>query len=247
MLKWKAGIVVILVFLAVFFILMIRSQNPSKANPTIVFIGDSMTEYLGNFDELRAYLKKYYPKKEFLLLNYGFGATNILSVPQRLEQESSHSGRVFQAVNDIVFDLVIIESFGHNPLSGYTLSEGLKLQEQTLDKIVTSIGKKHPKSKIVFMATIAPNRERYGEGVVNLTTPKRAEWADERSQYIKNHISYAKKHKIPLINIYEASLDKAGSGNVDYINSNDFIHPSPTGIYFISETIAKFIYNNRLI
>ena len=77
-------------------------------NATIVFVGDSMTEYLGNFDELRAYLKNYYPAKRFLLLNYGFSATNILSVGERLEKNSNHSGRDFQAINNIPFDLIII-------------------------------------------------------------------------------------------------------------------------------------------
>lgn len=207
-------------------------------SPTIVFVGDSMTEYLGNFDELRGYLKKYYPIKNFLLLNYGFSSTNILSVQERLEKDSSHSGRIFQAINDIPFDLVIIESFGHNPLSNHPLEEGLRLQNEALDKIVATISQKHPRSSIIFMATIAPNRERYGEGVVNLTTEERGKWAEERSSYIENHIRYAKSHNIPLINIYEKSY-------IDYVNTNDFIHPSPTGIYFISEEIAKFLYNNK--
>ena len=204
-----------------------------------------MTEYLGNFDELRGYLKSYYPDKKFLLLNYGFSSTNILSLNQRIETESSHSGRVFQPINDIPFDLILIESFGHNPLSEYSLQEGLKLQKESLDKIIASVAQKHPKSSIIFIATIAPNKDRYAEGVVNLTTEKRQEWAAERVAYIKNHIQYAKSHHIPLINIYEKSLDKDGTGNIDYINSKDFIHPSPTGVYFISEEIAKFLYSNN--
>ncbi len=206
-----------------------------------------MTEYLGNFDELKGYLNKYFPDKKFLLLNYGFSSTNILSVQERLQKESSHSGRTFQAINDIPFNVIIIESFGHNPLSDQPLEEGLRLQKETLDKIVAILLQKHPKSSIVFMATIAPNKERYAEGVVNLTTEARGEWARERTAYIKNHIDFAKSRSIPLINIYEKSLDQSGTGNIDYINSNDFIHPSPTGVYFISEEIAKFLYNNRFL
>lgn len=217
----------------------------NNSNPTIVFVGDSMTEYLGNFDELRGYLKNYFPNKKFLLLNYGFGSTNILSVLDRLEKDSDHAGRIFTAINNIPFDLILIESFGHNPLSQYPLEQGLKLQKETLDKIVFSITQKHPKSNIVFVATIAPNKERYGEGVVNLTDEKRAQWANERVAYIKNHIEYAKTHNIPLINIYEDSLDKNGDGNIDFVSSNDFIHPSPTGVYFISEEISKFLYKNK--
>ena len=245
MINRKILILCLVIISAALFLILFQIKTPSKVAPTIVFIGDSMTEYLGNFDELRKYLKHYYPDKKFLLLNYGFSSTNILSVPERLTNESTHSGRIFQAINDIPFDLVLIESFGHNPLSGYPLKEGLKLQTEALDKAVATITQKHPKSSIIFMTTIAPNRERYGEGVVNLTTEERGKWAEERSSYIENHIRYAKSHNIPLINIYQKSLDKNGSGNVDYVNSNDFIHPSPTGVYFISEEIAKFLYQNH--
>lgn len=217
-----------------------------KANLTFVFVGDSMTEYLGNFDELKRYLKDYYPNNSFLLLNYGFGSTNILSVADRLEKESSHSGRTFQPINEIPFDLIFIESFGHNPLSQYSLEEGLKIQNKSLDKIVETITKKHPESTIVFIATIAPSKERYAEGITNLLPEQRKQWAEERIAYIKNHINYAKSHNIPVINIFEKSLDDKGSGNIDYINTNDFIHPSPTGIYLISEEIAKFLKENDL-
>ncbi|MBU1000128.1 SGNH/GDSL hydrolase family protein [Patescibacteria group bacterium] len=253
--KKKILALFLVISLLIFFMIAFRNNSLGKnilglprsnnSNPTIVFVGDSMTEYLGNFDELKGYLKNYYPKKEFLLLNYGFSSTNILSVQDRLEKESFHSGRIFKAINDIPFDLILIESLGHNPLSSYPLEEGLKLQRETLDRIVSTITRKHPKSTIIFIATIAPNKERYAEGVVNLTTEERGKWAGERVAYIENHIDFAKSHNIPLINIYEKSLDQNGTGNIDYINSNDFIHPSPTGIYFISEEIANFLYNNK--
>lgn len=236
-------LVLISITLAVLAIFWSKQNKPT--NPTIVFVGDSLTEYLGNFDELRGYLKKYYPDKKFKLLNYGFGSTSILSVQDRLEKDIDHSGRIYQAINNIPFDLIIIESFGHNPLSDHPLDEGLKIQTSALDNIVASILQKHPKSSIIFMATIAPYRDRYAEGVVNLTTDKRQQWADERIAYIKNHIEYAKSHNIPLVNVYEKSLDEKGSGNIDLVNTNDFIHPSPTGVYFMSEQIAKFLHENR--
>lgn len=216
-------------------------------NYTLVFVGDSMTEYLGNFDELRDYLHKLYPKQTFLLLNYGFGSTNILSVPDRLEKLSDHAGRNFQPINDIAFNLIFIESFGYNPLSQLPLAEGLKKQTETLDKIINIIVQKHPKSSIIFIATIAPNSEWFGGGVLNLLPDQKAQWVAERIAYIKNHIDYAKSHHIPLINIYQKSLNGNKTGNIDYINSNDFIHPSPTGIYFISQQIADFINLNKLL
>lgn len=223
-----------------------RSAKQESFDYKIVLLGDSMFEILGNFDELKGYLKNYYPDKKLLLLNYGFGSTNILSVEGRLERETFHIDRKYQAINEINFDLILIESFGHNPLSEYPLQEGLKKQEEALDKIVAIISQKHPKSSIVFVATIAPNSKRYGEGMINLLPQERKKWADERSAYIKNHIEYAKTHNIPVINIYEKSL-KEDDGNVDYIDTTDFIHPSPSGVYFISEEIAKFIFENKLL
>ncbi len=213
---------------------------------TIVLVGDSMTEKLGNSDELRGYLHKYYPNKTFEVLNYGFGSTNILSVPDRLVSETFH-GRTFRPILDIDFNLILVESFGHNPLSEFPLEEGLKKQTEALDKIVESIKNSNPKGKIVFVTTISPNKKRYGEGQVDLTPEKRLEWANERIAYIKNHMEYAKSHNIPLINIFDKSLNPDGDGNIDYINSIDFIHPSPSGVYLISEEIAKFIFENKIL
>ena len=83
-----AAIGFLLIFLGAYFMTNLFIK-PSRSY-TLVFVGDSMTEYLGNFDEMQNYLGKYYPKDKFLLLNYGFGSTNILSVPDRLEKVSDH-------------------------------------------------------------------------------------------------------------------------------------------------------------
>lgn len=216
----------------------------SKADYTVVLVGDSMTEYLGNSDELRSYLKNYYPDKTFEILNYGFGSTNILSMEKRLKEETFHT-RTFKPILDLDFDLILIESFGHNPLSEYPLEEGLEKQNQALDTILQSIKEKKPDSKIAFVATISPNKYAYGRGVVELSDEERIKWAEERVAYIKNHIKYAISHNIPLINIFEKSLDESGSGNIDYISNADYIHPSPQGVYFISEQIAKFISESQ--
>lgn len=203
-------------------------------------VGDSMTERLGNSDEIKAGLKNYYPNKDFQVANYGFGSTNILSVQDRLEKETFHL-RAFQPILNIDFDLIIIESFGHNPLSDLPLEDGLKKQHAALDKIVSTIQTARPTAKIVFMSTISPNTYKYAEGQVELSEEKRAEWAGERIAYIKNHITYAKTHNIPLIDVYQKSLDESGNGNTEYISSDDFIHPSAQGIRFISQEIADFL------
>lgn len=208
-------------------------------------VGDSMTETLGNSDELKKFLAGYYPNKSFEVLNYGFGATNILSVMDRITKETEH-GRKFRPIEDIYYGLILLESFGENPLSQYKLEEGLNRQTEELDKIVATLKSTNPKGKIVFVATISPNKVIFAKTSVDLSEKKRAEWVEERIAYMKNHIKYAKNHNIPVINIFEKSLMDNGDGNPDYINNTDYIHPSPTGIVFISKEIAGFIYNNNI-
>lgn len=210
----------------------------------IVLVGDSMTEKLGNSVELKGYLNQYYPNKTFEVLNYGYGSTNILSVEDRLNKGTFY-GRDFRPILDIDFDLILIESMGHNPLSQYPLEEGLKKQTETLDKIVSEIAQKHKKSSIVFVATIAPDKKTYALGKEDLSTQKRAEWASERDAYIQNHINYAKSHNIPIIDIFDDSRDAQGDGKYIFIDQQDHIHPSPTGVLFISKEIADFLAKNN--
>ena len=224
----------------------LSSQVKYPPDFLVVLVGDSMTEYLGNSAELRVFMSEYYPGKTFDFLNYGFGSTNILSLPDRLVNWTEH-GRAFKPILDIPFDMIIIESFGHNPLSEYPLEEGLRKQNETLDKIVELIRSKKPDAKIVFLATISPNKKVYAGHLVDLTPETRVIWANERVAYIKNHIEYASSHDIPLINVFEKSLDFEGNGNLKYIEDQNYIHPSPTGIIFISREIADFIYRNKLI
>lgn len=213
---------------------------------TIVLVGDSMTERLGNSDEIRANLKKYYPKKSIEVLNYGFGSTNILSVEKRLTEKTFFQ-REFRPILDIAFDVLILESFGNNPLSQFPLEEGLKRQTETLNRIVGLIKKENPKSRIVFLATIAPNKFYFGKGVLELSDKEREKWVAERVAYIQNHIKYAKANNIPLINVYEKSLTEDGTGNAEYLANEDFIHPSPNGVIFISQQIADSLKELKIL
>jgi len=214
---------------------------------TLIFLGDSMTEALGeNFDFLRLDLAKYYPKKVFGLFNYGFGSTNILSIQDRLDNSTTYLGKDFPAILDRYFDIILIESSGTNPLSEFPLAIGLQKQTTALDIMVAKIADTHPNSLIIFIATIAPS-QLYGKGVVNLSPAMRIQWANERRAYIENHISYAKRHNIPLINIYEKTLDKNGVTFTKYINTGNYIHPSVKGITLISQTIADYLYQNNIL
>lgn len=218
--------------------------NPQAIKPkdsyTIVLVGDSMTDYLSSGVELKKYLKKYYPNKQIEVHNFSVGSTNITTLPERLQNLTNYNGRISQPIFNTSFDLIIIESFGHNPLNGYSLDEGLKKHNEVLNQATEMIKQRQPWAQVVLMATIAPHHDRYAEGVINLDTEERIKWAKERTAYIKNHIEYAKSRNLPLINIYQKSI-------IDYINTGDFIHPSVVGLDFISREIADYIFNRRLL
>lgn len=230
----------------------IEIYNPPIIDPapsyTIIFVGDSMTAALGeNFDELRKDLAVYYPNKVFGLFNYGFGSTNIYSVEDRLYHDSNYLGKTSPAILGRYFDIIVLESFGYNPLSQYNRQDGLTQQTETTNKILAEIVDQRPRSLIILMATIAPSKQYYGVGVTDLSPEVRAKEAEERIAYIQNQIDYAKKHNYPLINVYEKSLDKNGNAQLKYINPSDHIHPSVLGVKLISQTIADFFYQNHIL
>jgi hypothetical protein len=214
---------------------------------TIIFVGDSMIDSLGeNFDYLRKDLRNYYPDTVFGLFNYGYGATNILSLKEKLNQQISYQGKTNEAILDRALDIIVIGSFGHNPLSELSLTEGLAKQTEILDDIVLQLVTQKPGTLIVFLAEFAPSEQNYAKGVVELSQEQRSIWVTERKAYIQNHIDYAKSHNIPLINVYEESMIN-GDVDMKYINKDNNIHPSSTGLIFMSKEIADFLHENNIL
>lgn len=215
---------------------------------TIVLLGDSMTEALGNADELRGYLNEYFPDKTFEVLNYGYGSTSILSAKERLTQTTHYANRDFRPILDIDFDFLIIESFGHNPLSEYPLEEGLKKQTEVLDDIFTLVATESGKEKLIFLSTIGTDKNTYAKNAKpELTAQQRKQWALERDRYIQNHLSQAKFYGIPGIDVFSATLDSGGNVKSYLVRDDDNLHPSPKGVLFISKKIADFLVQNQLI
>lgn len=222
-----------------------KSKVKYPQDYTLVLVGDSMTEYLGNSTELKAYLQEYYPDKSFEVLNYGFGGTSILNLNERLTNTTFYQ-REFRPITDIDFDVILVESFGNNPLSQYPLEEGLRKQEVELKKAVETLRRENPKAKIVFIATIAPSKAHYARGSRDLSDEERKKWAEERLEYMLNHIKFAKENNIPLINILSESLVDEDA-NLDYLSDKDYIHPSPNGVIFISQKIADFLFEEKIL
>lgn len=226
---------------------------PQKDVYSIVMVGDSMTEALGpHGGKLNEFINTLYQStpghQRIVIDNYAKGSTNILGLEEALMQKTVSGDAVLPPLLSRSFDLILIESFGYNPLSQLGIPDGLKKQTKTLDTLMKLLTKTHPNSAIFFVATIAPNKETYGQDEApGETLAERQAQAQERMDYIKNHIAYAKSHNIPLIDIYDNSLTPDGDGDLSYINPNDHIHPSFQGIDFISQEIANFIYGNQTL
>ncbi|MDO8551227.1 MAG: hypothetical protein Q7S03_00900 [bacterium] len=224
-----------------------RPSIPAKRAYLTFLVGDSIIAALGkNADQLRKDLIANYPAHEFVNYNYGFGSTNILTLPDRLNNQTTYLGETFPPINEQTFDLIIFESFAYNPLSQYPLEEGLKKQTEILDMSIKEVIEKHPNSVVAIMVPIAPSEKFFAKGIIDLTIEVRKQWVKERVAYIKNAIEFAQKNNIPLINVYEKSLTAEGTANLKYINPSDYIHPSNEGIKLISKTIADYIFQNQI-
>jgi len=224
-----------------------RPSIPVKRAYLTFLVGDSVIGALGeNANQLREDLIAYYPAHEFVNYNYGFSSTNILTLPDRLNKQTTYLGETFPPINEQTFDLIIFESFAYNPLSQYPLAEGLKKQTEILDMSIKAVIKKHPSSVVAIMVPIAPSEDFFAKGVYDLTPEVRKQWVEERVAYIKNAIEFAQKNNIPLINVYEKSLTADGKSNLKYINPSDYIHPSIEGVNLTSKTIADYIYQNHI-
>lgn len=222
-------------------------ELPIKRAYVTFLVGDSMLGSLGpNANQLRLDLIKLYPDHEFVNYNYGFGSTNILSVPNRMHSQSTYLGQNYPPVLGEQFDLIIFDSFAYNPLSEYPLEEGLKKQTEILDQSIRETIRKHPNSVVAILVPIAPSSTHFAEGTLDLSPEQRKQWTEERTAYIKNAIDFAEKNNIPLINVYEKSLTPQGDGDLRYINASDYIHPSVDGVKLISQTIADFIFQNHI-
>lgn len=221
---------------------------PKKSGYTIVFVGDSMTWALGphpsRFSDL---MNRAYGDETFAIDNYSVPSKSILSLEEILKTKSRINDLEVEPILTRELDMVIIESFGHNPLSQFPLEQGLAKQEEILDKVMLQLIDKSPQPVVVFLATLAPNPLRYARNTLDLSAEQRANFAAERRAYIENFIAYAKTHQIPLVNVFEKSFNKDGSFKQYLISPKDNIHPSQDGIEFIQQELVNFILESNYL
>lgn len=219
---------------------------PKNGSYRIIIVGDSIVASLGiNANTLRQELIKLYPDSEFVTYNYGYPATNIETLTDRLTKTTTDGVTDHPAILEQGFELIILESFAYNPLSHLTLGEGLKKQNEILESSVNLILNRKPKTALAFLTPLAFDSKNFARGTYNLSAEVRKSWINEREAYIENHKRFAKSLEIPVIDIYSLSKNTDGEVKKELI-SEDFIHPSQQGVDFISKTIADFIYQNKI-
>lgn len=219
-----------------------------KDKYNVYLIGDSMTHAFGPrggvFTEI---LSKAYPGIFFEVSNYAEANQSILLLPERLQQSvQADKDLLLKPILEGEPDVIIIESFGYNPLSQFGKEEGLKKQEEVLTQVMTTLTNRFPNAVIMFLTAIGPDKKTYALKVTNTTPDGRWAQAEERIEYITNHRDYAKEHTIPLIDAYQESLDATGDGDTKYINPDDNIHPSAEGLALMGRAMTKKIEEENL-
>ncbi len=222
------------------------TQNPVKTNYTIALLGDSMTDVLGkNLPHLRSLLQNAYPNYTFALLNYGQGATDLESGLHRLTNTTTYLGTDYPPLLSYKPDILVVESFAYNHWSG----EKYDLDRQWLDiaKIIDTVRQNSPNTKIVLAASIAPNKDIFGDGVLNWPGFLKEQATLIIKAYLQNMVNFATSQHYPLADAYHPSLESDGQGVAGYISGYDHLHPSGDGGYLYSSKIVEAIKSNSLI
>ncbi len=223
--------------------------SPRKARKdafTIAVIGDSMVDTLGpDIGGLPKKLQQTYPGVFFDVRNYGVGATNIDYGISRLTNDYEYLGVGKPSVVSQNPDIVVIESFGYNP---YPFDEGaLDKHWLALSQMVDIIKANLPEAKIVIAATIAPNWDVFGDGVLGWDSSGKRRKVEEIKRYIENTVGFAKSQNLPLADVYHPSLDDTGNGKLAYINPGDHIHYSDAGRELFSKKVFEALERHKLL
>lgn len=208
-----------------------------KKSYSIAIIGDSMVDTMGErLEYLEHVLTKKYPGVTFKLYNYGIGGQNVIEGVNRFNNEFEYKDRKYDPLPTLHPDILIVGSFGYNPLTPYDRDEHwLKLAELIQD------GKKIS-GQVYILAEIAPLSRDFGKGPmgINWDDSVRAEHSRRITQQLQNAIGLSRSLKVPLIDTYTPSIDpKTHEGTKKYISPGDGIHPSVEGHEFIANKIVE--------
>ncbi|MBI2051246.1 hypothetical protein HYT33_00620 [Candidatus Roizmanbacteria bacterium] len=219
----------------------IATPTPSlaKRSYTIAIIGDSMVDTMGErLEYLEHALKKKYPETTFFLYNYGKGSENVSEGIARFSEEFKYKDRNFPPLPKIQTDIIIIGSYGYNPLYPFDRDR----HWLTLTQLVNT-AKQKKDAEVYMLAEIAPLVRDFGRGPGGVDWPDnlRYEHAQQIIQQLENAVSLSRALGVPLVNSYEKSIDnqQTKEGKRELVNSFDGIHPSVKGHEFIADAIVE--------
>lgn len=239
-------LVIVLISTLVFFyrFFKVKPSTPSKLPPPtkikIIVLGDSMVDTMGqDLPYLRAELEENFPHIEFTLLNYGVSSTDMDYGLTRMTNDYTYQDKNYKSVISENPNILVVGSFAYNPFN-LSLKEGLDHQWEIFNQI-SSLAKEN-NIRIIFLATIAPNKQKFGLGQTQISwdNQSRLNHAQKIESYLKNTLKYVSASKLPLVNAYEQSLNFQ-DGNLKYISSQDYIHPSKLGHELLARLIVEEI------
>ena len=223
-------------------------RQTKKKQYTIALLGDSMIDTLGpEAPHLKGKLSAIYPGATITIKNFGVGGTNIEYGIERLRNSYAYLGVQIPSVVSTRPDLIVVESFGYNPFSFDT--GALNKHWLSLATIVDIIRSSLPGTKILIAATIAPNRDVFGDGAPGLSfsSEDKVKRTENIKRYLENTVKFARGEHIPLADVYHASLDGNGNGKLQYINGGDHIHYSDAGRALFAQKVSEAIASNNLL
>ena len=218
----------------------------------IVATGDSMTDTAGEgCPALAAALAEAHPGRDFEILNQGVGGTRAGYGLWRLTHAYEFSGKLHPSLVSLKPDLVLLESFAYNNGSDGVQGDGLShlrgMHRQIVDTIRTNTD-----AAIVFVVTIAPDREHFLETAPNfVNTPLsiRKWMAEDRERYLEAAVDLAGELGLPLANVYAATreAERLGTPLGRWIDPSDWIHPGPEGHALTAQVTVQTIQAHGLI
>ena len=214
--------------------------------------GDSMTDTAGmDCKALKLQLAQNYPELQFDLLNYGVGGTRVGYGLWRLTHEYEFRNTKFAPLTAINPDIVLLESFAYNNGSDGNTCGGIEHFRQMHFEIIKTL-REETDAEIVFVVTIAPDTEHFLESVPNfINTPVaiRRWMAEDRIMYLREGLKIAAEMNLPVVNVYQATLDAAAQGIPlgTFIDQNDWIHPGEKGHQLTAELTVKIFKKYSIV
>lgn len=167
----------------------------------IVLFSDSMIDTFDfmrqGFLELVHELNKLKPNGSIQLLNHGVGNTDIALGLIRITKPYSYKdrGRQLRAVLEENPNIVVVESFAYNHWTG-----SLEDTDKYIDCHKKIIKLLKGKTRIILLATIAPNKDRFAKGVLGLGWNKKRREKEYNLvvKYFEEFIKFAKGTNLPF-------------------------------------------------